>query len=101
MILRLIRILGLSLSVVFMAGQAVLADVVDDIKARGKLIVGVKADYKPYGFRDTSGKVVGIEPELAQDVADKGGFGLWQDIYQSLGNVEGTGTTGQSVDGKL
>jgi len=27
-----------------------------------KLIVGVKADYKPYGFRDTSGKVVGIGP---------------------------------------
>jgi len=35
------------------------------------LKVGVKADYKPYGFRDPSGEIVGIEPELAQDVADK------------------------------
>ena len=73
---RLTRILVLSLIVVFMGGQAVLADVVDDIKARGKLIVGVKADYKPYGFRDTSGKIVGIEPELAQDVADTLGVKL-------------------------
>lgn len=45
------------------------ADVLDDIKARGTLIVGTKADYKPYGFRDPSGEIVGIEPELAADVA--------------------------------
>jgi len=47
------------------------ADAIDDIKERGVLRVGVKADYKPYGFRDTSGAIIGIEPELAQDVADK------------------------------
>ncbi|MBL4907527.1 MAG: transporter substrate-binding domain-containing protein [Sneathiella sp.] len=47
------------------------ADVIDDIKARGVLKVAVKADYKPYGFRDTSGAIIGIEPELAKDVADK------------------------------
>jgi len=47
------------------------ADVIDDIKERGTLRVAVKADYKPYGFRDTSGAIIGIEPELAQDVADE------------------------------
>lgn len=47
------------------------ADVIDNIKKRGVLKVGVKADYKPYGFRDPSGKIIGIEPELAKDVADK------------------------------
>ena len=73
---RLVKVLVFFLMVVFMGGQAALADVVDDIKARGKLIVGVKADYKPYGFRDTSGKIVGIEPELAQDVADMLGVKL-------------------------
>lgn len=52
------------------------ADVLDDIKAKGKLTVGVKADYKPYGFRDPSGAIIGIEPELAQDVADKLGVDL-------------------------
>ncbi len=47
------------------------AGIVDDIKARGTIKVGVKADYKPYGFREPSGAIVGIEPELAKDVADK------------------------------
>ena len=37
---------------------------------RGTLVVGVKADYKPWGFRDPSGKIVGMEADLAQDVAD-------------------------------
>jgi len=49
---------------------AVYADVIDDIKERGVIKVGVKADYKPYGFRDTDSSIVGIEPELAKDVAD-------------------------------
>ncbi len=45
-------------------------------KKRGTLVVGVKADYKPYGFRDPSGAIIGIEPELAKDVADKLGLKL-------------------------
>lgn len=52
------------------------ADVIDDIKAAGVLKVAVKADYKPYGFRDTSGAIIGIEPDLAKDVADKLGVEL-------------------------
>ena len=70
------KVVLLTIVVVALTGLAARADVVDDIKARGKLIVGVKADYKPYGFRDTSGKIVGIEPELAQDVADMLGVKL-------------------------
>ena len=56
--------------------SAASADAIDDIRKRGKLIVGVKADYAPYGFLDSSGKVVGLEPDLAQDVADTLGVGL-------------------------
>jgi len=52
------------------------ADALDDIKKRGKLIVGVKADYAPYGFLNSDGKVVGLEPDLAQDVADTLGVQL-------------------------
>src|SRR6185436_12301669 len=48
----------------------------DDIKKRGTLVVGVKADYKPYGFRDPSGAIVGIEPDLAADVAKRLGVKL-------------------------
>jgi len=43
---------------------------------RGTLVVGVKADYKPWGFRDSSGKLVGMEIDMARDVADAMGVGL-------------------------
>src|SRR3546814_18204333 len=58
------------------SAAAARADVVDDIKERGTLIVGSKADYKPYGFLDPSGKIVGLEPDLAADVAKKPGVKL-------------------------
>ena len=43
---------------------------------RGTVIVGVKADYKPWGFRDSSGNLVGMEIDMAQDVADALGLEL-------------------------
>lgn len=64
-----------ALAATAMSGGAA-ADAIDEIKKRGKLIVGVKADYAPYGYLDSSGKIVGLEPDLAQDVADTLGVGL-------------------------
>ena len=55
---------GFALLALSVAGQAVHADVIDDIKKAGVLKVGVKADYKPYGFLDPSGAIVGIEALL-------------------------------------
>ena len=52
------------------------ADGVDTIKQRGTLIVGVKADYKPFGFRDPSGTIIGLEPDLAADLAKRLGVKL-------------------------
>jgi len=52
------------------------ADALDDIKKKGSLVVGVKADYRPYGYRDPSGGIVGIEPDLAADVAKRLGVKL-------------------------
>jgi polar amino acid transport system substrate-binding protein len=52
------------------------ADTLAAIKARGKLIVGCKNDYPPYGYLDPSGKIVGLEIDLAKEVADKIGVGL-------------------------
>ncbi len=46
------------------------------VMERGKLVVGVKADYKPWGYRDSSGKLVGMEIDMAQDVADALGVKL-------------------------
>ncbi|HEU0156990.1 MAG TPA: transporter substrate-binding domain-containing protein [Stellaceae bacterium] len=66
----------LALAMVFAGVAAARADVLDDIKKRGTLIVGTKADYRPYGYRDPSGKIVGIEPDLAADVAKRLGVKL-------------------------
>ncbi len=38
---------------------------------------------------------------LAQDVANKGGFGLWQDLYQQFKALEGPGEGGGSVNEEL
>ncbi len=46
------------------------------IQDRGTLIAGVKADYKPWGYRDTDGNIVGLEVDLAQKIADTLGVGL-------------------------
>lgn len=42
----------------------------------GKLVAGVKADYRPWGYRDTDGSIVGFEVDLAQKVADALGVKL-------------------------
>lgn len=52
------------------------ADVFDNAKSRKSLIVGVKADYLPFGFRDRSGAIVGLEPDLAADTARQLGLAL-------------------------
>jgi polar amino acid transport system substrate-binding protein len=52
------------------------AQTLDKIKQRGVIVVGSKADYKPFGFRDPSGAIVGLEPDMAKDVADKLGVKL-------------------------
>ena len=52
------------------------ADVLDDIKKKGTLTVGTKADYRPFGYLDPSGKIIGFEPDLAADVAKRLGVKL-------------------------
>ena len=69
--MRIVKFISAGLLGLFALGAAAQADVLADIKARGTLIVGVKADYKPFGFRDPSGGLIGLEPDLAADVAKK------------------------------
>lgn len=52
------------------------ADTLRDVIESGTLTVGVKADYKPYGYLDSDGNIVGIEPDLAKDAADVLGVNL-------------------------
>ena len=57
------------MAIVAFAATSASADTLDKIRQRGKLIVGVKADYKPWGFVNPDGKLVGLEIDLARDVA--------------------------------
>jgi polar amino acid transport system substrate-binding protein len=71
----LVRILA-ALAVLVAAALPASAQTLDKIKQRGAVVVGSKADYKPFGFRDPSGSIVGFEPDLAKDVADRLGVKL-------------------------
>ena len=54
------------------------ADTLDDIQTRDTLVVGVKQDVPPWGMPDAKrpGHVVGLEPDLAQDLARRLGVKL-------------------------
>lgn len=67
-----VGLIGLGLAATAPASADTLRDVIES----GTLTVGVKADYRPYGYLDTDGNVVGIEPDLAQDAADVLGVDL-------------------------
>ena len=63
-----------SLASFFTLGSVVSAaqctnDVWNKVMKRGKVVVGVKADYKPWGYRSTSGELIGMEIDMAKDVA--------------------------------
>jgi len=59
-----------------------------DVIKKGKIVVGVKPDYKPWGFRDPSGKLIGMEIDMAQDVADALGVKLELVAVQSSNRMQ-------------
>jgi len=70
----------------------------------GKIFDQVKESIGNWGLEEdgASRQIQGLFWHyLAQDVADKGGFGLWQDIYRQFQEMEGAGVAGASLDGKL
>jgi len=60
-----------SVVLVMMGATVARADVLDDVKKKGTLTVGTKADYRPFGFLDPSGKIVGFEPDLVLDLCKR------------------------------
>jgi polar amino acid transport system substrate-binding protein len=73
---RLLAGMLLGAGLIALGEQRANADDLATIKQRGTLIVGVKVDYPPFGFRSPSGEIVGIEPALAEDVAKSLGVKL-------------------------
>ncbi len=75
-------IAGLAASAIALSATAAIAaerctnDVWNKVMERGKIVIGAKADYKPWGFRNSNGDLVGMEADMAQDVADTLGVEL-------------------------
>ena len=63
-------------------------DVWNKVMSRGKIVIGVKADYKPWGFRDSSGAIVGMEIDMAKEVADTMGVELELVAVQSSNRMQ-------------
>ncbi|MEY8242604.1 MAG: transporter substrate-binding domain-containing protein, partial [Gammaproteobacteria bacterium] len=58
------------------------------VMKRGKIVIGVKADYKPWGYRNTAGGLVGMEIDMAKDVADAMGVKLEMVPVQSSNRMQ-------------
>ncbi|MEM7177139.1 MAG: transporter substrate-binding domain-containing protein [Pseudomonadota bacterium] len=63
-------------------------DVWNKVMEKGKIVIGVKADYKPWGFRDANGELVGMEIDMAKDVADTMGVELEMVPVQSSNRMQ-------------
>jgi polar amino acid transport system substrate-binding protein len=67
---RLVSLVSTIVGAVFLASLA-RADVLDDVKKRGEIIIGTEAAYIPYEyFKD--GKIIGYDPDLADIFFVKG-----------------------------
>lgn len=67
------------LSLIFLFAALATADAqsaLETVKSRGTLIAGVRFDTPPYGTVDAAGKNVGIDIEIAQDMAKRLGVKL-------------------------
>lgn len=53
------------------AGGAYADAALDRIKQTGKLVAGVKVDYRPFGYRNEKGEMLGLEHDLVADIAER------------------------------
>lgn len=70
------RLLILMVAVTCWSHNVVAEDRLALIQQRGSLIVGIKADYPPWGMVDKLGQLVGLEADLAHDLAERLGVKL-------------------------
>jgi Rod binding domain-containing protein len=70
-----------------------------------KLFEQVQASIEDSGFDEQDSGAQQVRGmfwlHLAQDVADKGGFGLWKDIYQHIKQMDGVRDLTGSMDEEL
>jgi polar amino acid transport system substrate-binding protein len=74
-------LLSVTMASVLLAPLSAAADTLDDIKAKGRMVVAIDPTFAPYEFTDGSGKIVGYTPEIMQTVAKRLGVTL---EYQTM-----------------
>jgi len=68
---RIKHMLVMAAALLVATGVAAQSDTLEKIMSKGVLVVGVKNDYKPWGFLDPSGQIVGMEIDMVKDVAQR------------------------------
>jgi polar amino acid transport system substrate-binding protein len=63
--------LGVALLALPLAAHAADADALARIRDSGKFVVGVKVDYRPFGYRNEKGEMLGLEHDLVADIASR------------------------------
>lgn len=66
-----LMIAGAAVALLLSFAESARADRLEDIEAAGKIVVGVKQDYRPWGYLTTGGELAGLEIDLARDVAER------------------------------
>ncbi len=61
--------LSITIAVILSFSSNIDARSIEEIKKSGVINVAVKADYKPYGYKNEAGENAGLEIDLANDVA--------------------------------
>jgi polar amino acid transport system substrate-binding protein len=56
-------------AIAILSAKSVSATSLQDIKAKGEITIAVKEDYPPFGQRNEAGELIGLEIELARDIA--------------------------------
>jgi polar amino acid transport system substrate-binding protein len=79
----------LALAVAVALAGAARADVLDDIKSRGKMIVAIDPTFAPFEFTDASGKIVGYDPELLEAIAADWGVQVEYQVMAFSGVIPG------------
>ncbi|MCB9946550.1 MAG: transporter substrate-binding domain-containing protein [Rhodospirillaceae bacterium] len=66
----------LAILITLSAAWPAAADRLAEIRERGTLVVGVKADYAPFGSRNSDGEIVGYDVDIARGFAERLGVDL-------------------------
>ena len=65
------KILSLILVLTLLVPAALAADLMDEVKERGSVIVATEGAWSPWTYHDESDQLVGFDVEVARAVAEK------------------------------